>query len=145
MIIHNFTNTDIPGSVKHYGEISQVEPTGEGYTIEQQLPMGKVTQCSLNDSVAIVGDRQVVNKFMQSGIIYALVLPEELTHLIKENEQLHELLAVKEAEQAEQAATAALAALAEPTSLVEAAVPEQEYLPLNTFGNSSISILGRFA
>jgi hypothetical protein len=138
MIIHNFTNTDIPGSVKHYGEISQVEPTGEGYTIEQQLPMGKVTQCSLSGSVAIVGDRQVVNKFMQSGIIYALVLPEELTHLLKENERLHELLAVKKAEQA------ATAALPEPTSLVEAAAPEQEYLPPNTFGNSSISILGRF-
>ena len=136
MIIHNFTNTDIPGSVKHYGEISHVEPTGEGYTIEQQLPMGKVALCSLSGSVAVVGDRQVINKFMQSGIIYALVLPEELPHLIKESEQLHELLATKEA---------SIAALTEAASEVSAPVIEPEYLPPNTFGNSSISILGRFA
>ncbi|MBO1049349.1 MAG: hypothetical protein HEQ10_17160 [Dolichospermum sp. DEX182a] len=122
MIIHNFTNTDIPGSVKHYGEISHVEPTEEGYDINQQLPLGKDAQCSLKGSVAIVGDRQVINKFMQSGIIYALVLPEELPHLIK-----------------------AAAALPEPTSLVATPAPEQEYSPPNTFENSSISILGRFA
>ncbi|MBD2694441.1 hypothetical protein [Anabaena catenula] len=139
MIIHNFSNTDIPHSVKHYGEISHVEPTEEGYTIEQQLAMGKVTQWSLKGSVAVVGDRQVVNKFMQSGVIYALVLPEELTRLIKESEQLHELLAVKKAEQV------SIAALAEPTSPVEAAASEKEPLPPNTFRNSSIGILRRFA